>query len=494
MDCHRARQMIADLEKQGASPDQIQNLTAAIEVSPELSKQVTGAAGQHIGSFGVLKDEHAAGEFDSESRTVNLPPADLSAAKPGTTNARELTFTVAHEVQHSYNQYDVAKADAKFADTARSIAQSPGPVHDYTAAIADVQAAHRNDEARAEIAGWNASVSAAQAEAKRTNGPAPTLESLYNQNPDTMGEFIQVDQGKMPNTYALRSNLTLNDDLTMPITAGNIEGMGKNYVDKPGAGLGPAGVSEYADFYGSTSVSTIAQMERTYGDGHATVAIDMNKLGLHQDVMEQNGIDLGSSHKPLSYVDTGTSPPTKHQFIQTASSKETGAKRSEPHLDDASHPDNGMYQQARDAVHRLDEQHGRSPDQQSDNLAASLTVAARGQGMEGIDHVVLSNDASRAYAVQGQMDSPLKQVAEVQTAQAANTSIAQSSDAWQQVSAQQAQQQAQQPQVSQDATVSQQQSGPVQAITMPPPGGGGGGGAPGGGGAGAGAGAPPGGQ
>lgn len=483
----RARQMIADLEKQGASPDQIQNLTAAIEVSPELSKQVNGAAGQHVGSFGMLQDPNAAGEFDPSSRAVNLPPADLSAAKPGTMEARELTFTVGHEVQHSYNQYDVAKADAKFADTARSIAQSPGPIHDYTAAVAEVQAAHRNDEARAEIAGWNATVSAAQAESKRTNGPAPTLESLYNQDPNTMGEFIQVDQGKMPNTYALRSNLTLNDDLTMPITPANIEGMGKNYVDKPGANLGPVGNSGYADLYGASSVSTIAQMERTYGDGKATVALDMNKLGLHQDIMEQNGIDLGSSHKPLGYIDTGTSPPSKHQFIQTASSPEASAdKRSASHLDDAAHPDNGMYQQARDAVHRLDEQHGRQPDQQSDNLAASLTVAARGQGMDGIDHVVLSGDASRAYAVQGQLDSPLKQVAEVQTAQAANTSIAQSSDAWQQVSAQQSQQQAQQPQASQDASVSQQQSGPVQAITMPPPGGGGGPG-PAGGGSGAGA-------
>ncbi|MGE7136121.1 XVIPCD domain-containing protein [Luteibacter sp. NPDC031894] len=95
-------------------------------------------------------------------------------------------------------------------------------------------------------------------------------------------------------------------------------------------------------------------------------------------------------------------------------------------LDDPSHPDHALYEQARAAVHRLDAQHQRTPDQQSDNLAAALTVAARREGMTTIDHVVLSDDASRVYAVAGDTNSPHKRVADVPTMQAMNTPVDQS--------------------------------------------------------------------
>lgn len=98
-------------------------------------------------------------------------------------------------------------------------------------------------------------------------------------------------------------------------------------------------------------------------------------------------------------------------------------------LDDPSHPDHALYEQARAAVHRLDAQHQRTPDQQSDNLAAALTVAARREGMTSIDQVVLSDDASRAYAVAGDAHSPHKRVADVATAQAVNTPVEQSASA-----------------------------------------------------------------
>jgi peptidoglycan hydrolase-like protein with peptidoglycan-binding domain len=96
-------------------------------------------------------------------------------------------------------------------------------------------------------------------------------------------------------------------------------------------------------------------------------------------------------------------------------------------LDNPANPDHALYEQARTAVHALDAHLGRKPDQQSDQLAASLTVAARHEGMSRIDAVTLSADGSRAFAVQGAADSPLRQIAHVQTAQAVNTSIEQSS-------------------------------------------------------------------
>ncbi|RAN81985.1 hypothetical protein B5P43_09865 [Bacillus sp. SRB_336] len=100
-------------------------------------------------------------------------------------------------------------------------------------------------------------------------------------------------------------------------------------------------------------------------------------------------------------------------------------------LANATHPGNGMYLQALGAVHRLDAQQGRAPDQRSDNLAAALAVAAHGNGMSRVDHVVLSDDASRAYAVQGDISSLFKRYADVNVAQAIGAPLAQSSAQWQ---------------------------------------------------------------
>jgi putative chitinase len=114
-----------------------------------------------------------------------------------------------------------------------------------------------------------------------------------------------------------------------------------------------------------------------------------------------------------------------------------------PRLDDAAHPDHGLYSQARSAVHALDARHGRTPDQQSDQLAGSLTVQAKREGLTGIDHVVLSDDARHAWAVQGELDSPHKRMAQVATADAVHTPLAQSTADMERVNAAQQQTQPQ---------------------------------------------------
>ncbi|NII53269.1 XVIPCD domain-containing protein [Luteibacter sp. SG786] len=121
----------------------------------------------------------------------------------------------------------------------------------------------------------------------------------------------------------------------------------------------------------------------------------------------------------------GIAGPSTMAAIAAAHQSRTAVLR----LDDPAHPDHALYEQARAAVHRLDAQHQRTPDQQSDNLAAALTVAARREGLTSIDHVVLSDDASRAYAVAGDANSPHKRVADVATTQAVNTPVEQSASA-----------------------------------------------------------------
>jgi len=108
------------------------------------------------------------------------------------------------------------------------------------------------------------------------------------------------------------------------------------------------------------------------------------------------------------------------------------ARREAPRLDQPSHPGHAMYGEAFDAVTLLDKQHQRTSDERSTNLAAALAASARQHGLSHIDHVVLSDDGQRAYAVQGDLNSPFKRMAEVSTSEAIATSIARSTGAWNQ--------------------------------------------------------------
>jgi hypothetical protein len=274
-----------------------------------------------------------------------------------------------------------------------------------------------------------------------------------------MGDFIDVDRSHFPPTYAVRPNLTLNADMTMAATPHNIEGMGQNYFDR-GASLGHNGNSSYANYYGSYAVGLATNYERSYNPpahaqpGHPAPAgheMDVNLAQLHLSprIMAENGIDLGTTTHPMPYVDNSTHPPTHAQFrhtidnhtyapVTSASDQVTTVR-----LDDAAHPDHALFQQARNGVHVLDAQRGRTPDERSDNLAAALVVAARRDDMHEIHHVALGNDAVKTFAVQGELHSPLKQITQVDTAQAVQTSVAHSSQAWDQVIAQKAMQPAQ---------------------------------------------------
>jgi hypothetical protein len=107
-----------------------------------------------------------------------------------------------------------------------------------------------------------------------------------------------------------------------------------------------------------------------------------------------------------------------------------------PKLTEPGHPDHAMFQQALHGVHAVDASTGRKPDQMSENLAGALTVEARRNGLTRIDHVEMNTDYSRAYAVQGDTNSPFKKFAEVPTEVGIATSIEHSSMAWQQAAAQ----------------------------------------------------------
>jgi len=95
-------------------------------------------------------------------------------------------------------------------------------------------------------------------------------------------------------------------------------------------------------------------------------------------------------------------------------------------LNDPSHPDHSLFRDAARGIHAIDAKHNRVSDLRSDQLGGHLAVAAKEQGLRGIDHVVMSGDAKLTFAVQGRLDDPAHRRASVDTLQGLNTPLAQS--------------------------------------------------------------------
>ena len=141
------------------------------------------------------------------------------------------------------------------------------------------------------------------------------------------------------------------------------------------------------------------------------------------------------------------------------------ATREQPmeSLKDKDHPGHALYEQALAQVHQLDAKLGRTPDAISENVAGAAAQKAQAEGLTRIDHLVMANDGSTAYTVQGDLNSPLKKVSGVDMNTAIGQTPEQSASLWnleannQKLAAQERhQQQAQAPAAAQQAAAPQQ--------------------------------------
>ncbi|HEL3736461.1 TPA: hypothetical protein UMU63_001389 [Stenotrophomonas maltophilia] len=96
------------------------------------------------------------------------------------------------------------------------------------------------------------------------------------------------------------------------------------------------------------------------------------------------------------------------------------------------HPDHALYQQIRERVEALDAKHGRSFDEVSERMTASLLVLAKDNDLERVDHVLVSNATHQhptghtLFVVQGEPSNPAHQRAAMPTELAAQTSVEES--------------------------------------------------------------------
>lgn len=216
----------------------------------------------------------------------------------------------------------------------------------------------------------------------------------------------------------------------------------------------------------------------SHGDSVATLQTDLAKLGftdahgraLHPDGAFGPGTKAAvqSFQRDQGLNDDGVVGPATRKILEEKTHALADANKNSyewqcpARLDDPAHPDNAFYLKTRDLVHQLDRQNGRTPDQRSDQLASALTVSGRASGLQRIDQIALSEDASALWGAQrppGVRDHFFDQHCKVNTVQALNTPMEQSGAQWPQAMQQfqQHQEQAQQQQQVQKQDQAMQQ-------------------------------------
>lgn len=150
------------------------------------------------------------GTYSPSTNTLNLPPLNLQSPPPagvGKFQVNDLTFVIGHEVGHSFNSAAKEGALTKLGRDIAAVVRLRDTEHNYTPAAAAYIDAARQDEARAQIDGWNALVSRQQA----LTGVPPTLASMSNLT-DTgrYEDFVRTDP--VTNTVVPLSGLTFNAD------------------------------------------------------------------------------------------------------------------------------------------------------------------------------------------------------------------------------------------------------------------------------------------
>lgn len=259
-------------------------------------------------AFEVLpEDAHAGGAYDGDTRTISIP---LRMLRPD--DEPETTFVLGHELQHALGNWEGRQRVDRFFRSAEFAASGD---YDYTPTIRSYLNWRRDDEAIANLAGWNALVDWVDQRI-----PGAGLDDVVLASRSRTRDFTDPHGFG----FAIKPLLTIRPDLRFDLTAHNVAAMGTYYFDRPPGEvhLGFLGTSDYRNQYGSWAVMQAASCHRYFTRNRRPepiMIINAAELGLFRQTLEQNGIDLGG-RTLQPYLDRSTNPPTLdylHHTIET---------------------------------------------------------------------------------------------------------------------------------------------------------------------------------
>ncbi len=430
----RKDSMFHEFRRNGASQQQLELIAKTLASSPKLNRDLTEAirTGEvaHLGY--VAEGSSAYGSYNSTYRTLNLN-ADVLDRPATRRRIDNLAYVMGHEVSHAMQRTDAFATSARLNQQAWELAQSDLRKRDYTSIVADYLQSDRRQEALAELNGMNTLADRISADGSLTRASfaarADEVSSCVTGTPPTLDPRVRLDLSTG----------------TFPVDPANLDAVATCFYD-----AAREKGEDYRYEAAAHAISVIAQKEfqarwQDPGRTHTGVELDFKALGLDPHTLRMQTFDLGPRRDgPFYLVDTSSQPrqiieihhpkqerkQSKHLHAPAAAQgparepAQEPAQPAEHHPRHPGHPDHRLYRQASEGVAALDRAAGKAWDAGSERLAASLLVLAKENGLQRIDHVVLSQagpglrPGENVFVVQGELHDPAHLRAHMKTEQA----------------------------------------------------------------------------
>lgn len=419
-------------------------LRRAIESSPELRQNLLTAIGEGLlEGFDKGTSPGAAASYLPTTRTMSIPHPDAG-------HPMELVFTLGHETQHALDAQGDHHLRRTFLPAIDAISRSVERPHDYTEALRGLIESSRESEARAEIGGFNAVVSA-----MRQAGMTVDAADIARTMPTWSKDFLRPDAND-PQGHVWRG-IARDADGTLPFSAANVDAMKVNYADDLPGTFGPNGLLDYRHKALLNGLDLIQSAEKlryaegiraqdaptapdamalrsTSGDTVASIpVIDVSRPPPPDaPVVTRYHVDfeaLGANRALLNFPADGmvsvkdpvvpSFPPFQHDHpdfvVERAQALRNlglppdrerpqwvGPPPPPPIPVPETLPEHPLYRQANDGLARMGPLAALfDPDRRTD-AAAALALSAAEQGMTRIDHVLPSRDGQGLFLVQGE--------------------------------------------------------------------------------------------
>lgn len=450
------------------------DIRSAISESPLLSNLLAKAAADgQIGRVAVSYGQHNAGHFQAgkngEPGILFISASNFTDWPPGA-RIDLLTEVMGHETMHGVLNSNRQSALKEFSDSYKAAMQDAYDARESAVDLTDHVRKYldhgRRDEALAEVAGLRA------------------LNSrLKQQNPDASDAQIEsqlAERSTSRCTVFKDGNTVLADGISYqdlakgPYQDGQAltSAVEKCFYDGKGT-LGRQGDSDYRNYYGVDPIAQIARDSSFLAEARRPpdVRIRLAELGLDPRQLERNGLDLGKAQS-IQIVDLGKNGFGDVQLRNTAQTAEPSNRSPNRGLSgpesfqaaQLNQADRALLDQIRSKVSELDKANGRTFDETSERISASLLATAKDAGLTRVDHVLLSNKTStlpaahNVFVVQGDPANPASVRAHLPTLDAAQRPVQESLEQVEVIGQRQAREQATERQ--QDQERQQRGSGP----------------------------------
>jgi hypothetical protein len=399
-------------------PGKRADIEEAISSSPKLLREISRAEREGLVKHLQMSapNSNDGGHYDGSTKTIVIGEEAFSGFPKSEQRQNRLDVlasTIGHETEHAFQTRERGQViqDMRYQMQEALRDAPPGGTVDITNIAGAYLNTMRRFEADAEIAGWQAASSrinevtnAKVSQAKFMERMAPTTQCIDgDENNLQLAPGIHLDPNRMMSDTRLPK--------AGPI---NREPVAQCYFDDAGVTLGPEGKADYRNYYGAYVFENLVSVRTRLKEVEELVnlprvQIDMEALGLKPRQLESMALNLGEQTLHLTDISRGqsrsfslrdTDKDTDRQRLEAPPAPDAPARpSSEPLLSDRWHPDFPLFEQAQRGVHALDRERGRTPDEGSDCLAATLAVRAKKEKLPEICVVALSKDQSRAFAI-----------------------------------------------------------------------------------------------